>query len=70
MNVETWCKVEASPLENHLRTQRKHYPDALKSTVFDVHLPDRFSDMHTNKTSGMRVDEIQKRRHFKEKCKF
>lgn len=68
MNVESWCVVEATPQQSWRRVHRKHFPNAMKSTVFGKKLPDRFADMHTAKPSGIRVDELQKKRHFKEKC--
>lgn len=68
MNTESWCRVESSSKEGWLRSQRKHYPNALKSTVFDPKKPDRFEEMHQDKVTGKSVDEIEKRKHFKEKC--
>lgn len=67
MNVESWCQVEANSKQSWRRAKRKHFPDCLKSTVFNVKLPDRFDE---EKKENSLVDDIQKLRHFKEKCEF
>ena len=65
MNIESWCRVEAKPEENWLRANRKHFPDAMKSSVFKFTLPDRFEV----KGPKVTLDELPKRTHFPQKCK-
>lgn len=66
MNVESWCLVEGDSKASWARANRKHFPHALESTVFDVKLPDRFD----NRKEQIPLEELAKRKHFKEKCKL
>ena len=67
MNVESWCLVEATAKQSWKRAQRKHFPNALESTVFDKQLPNRFEERSAK--IKMEIEEEPKKKHFPEKCK-
>lgn len=66
MNVESWCQVEANPKASWERANRKHFPKAMKSTVFVKELPDRFA--YKLKPPKELLEEIPKLKHFPQKC--
>ena len=68
MNVESWCQVEANAKESWLRANRKHFPKAMKSTVFVKELPDRFA--YKLKPPKQLLEEISRKKHFPQKCKL
>ena len=67
MNIESWCAVECSSSQNWLRSDRKHFDKAFKSTVFNE---------KSNKDYEGRVEfpnklEVHReKRHFPEKRKL
>lgn len=67
MNVESWCLVEAAAKQNWQRSQRKHFPNALDSTVFDKQQPNRFEERSAK--IKMVIEEIPKKKRFPGKCK-
>ncbi len=67
MNVESWCLVEATSKQDWKRAQRKHFPNALDSTVFDKQISNRFEERSAK--IKMVIEEVPQKKHFADKRK-
>lgn len=69
MNVESWCQVEENAKASWLRAKRKHFPNAMKSTVFKTKLPDRFQ-LKGPAVNELSLADLPKLRRFPNKCEL
>jgi hypothetical protein len=72
MNTESWCQVEGSSNQQWTRATRRHYEDALKSSVFEKTAKTsegRMGWAKETKPDKLELHELAKRRHFQQKCK-
>ena len=73
MNTESWCQVEGSCNQQWTRATRRHYEHALKSSVFEENTAKtsegRMAWAKETRPDKLELNELAKRRHFKQKCK-
>ncbi|XP_033110847.1 protein SPATA45 homolog [Anneissia japonica] len=64
---ESWCAVELSNRQSWCRTERKHNPDAFKSTAFS---PNRNQETASRCTFEVNDRTHRERRHFPNKSSY
>ena len=68
MNIESWCQVEGNSNQKWTRSTRKHYEQALRSTVFQEGVAREEGRVDWSATNKPDQDKLAKKKHFQQKC--
>lgn len=70
MNIESWCQVEGNSNQQWTRSTRKHYDQALCSTVLQEEVVHEESRVDWSTANKPDQNKLAKKKHFQQKCEI
>lgn len=70
MNIESWCQVEGNSNQKWTRSTRKHYDQALCSTVLQEEVVHEESRVDWSMANKPDQNKLAKKKHFQQKCEI
>ena len=68
MNIESWCQVEGNSNQKWMRSTRRHYDQALRSTVFQDGVAKEGGRVDWSMAEKPDQEKLAKKKHFQQKC--
>ena len=69
MNVESWCQVEGSSNQKWTRSTRRHYEQALRSSVLQEEAAPEEGRVDWATGEKPQPEKLARKKHFQQKCK-